>query len=264
MNALIFDVDGTMADTEELHRQAFNAAFERAGLDWHWTRPLYRELLQVAGGKERIGDWIDRLDPGPGQRIRWREQIPYLHADKTRLYGERVRAGQVALRSGVARLLNEAKAAGWHVAIASTTTAANVDALLHATLGPRALDLFSVIACGDVVRSKKPAPDIYELALRTLGIGPDDAVAIEDSAHGLGAATAAGIRTVVTPTYWTEGADFSAAALVLPHLGDPGHEIDAEPGGRLVRRAWLTMDELIALRAGPPPLDAVLALYQGA
>jgi len=264
IKALIFDVDGTLADTEEVHRQAFNAAFAHAGLDWAWSRPLYRELLQVTGGKERIGAYIDRLDLRSVQSSALRERIAEIHADKTRLYGRDVAAGRVPLRDGVARLLKEALAAGWHLAIASTTTAANVDALLHATLGARALEMFSVIACGDLVSAKKPAPDIYQLVLRTLGIAPEDAIAVEDSVNGLRSASAAGVWTVVTPTYWTEGGDFSEAALVLPHLGDLGRELDGEPGGRLKHTAWLTMRELIELSAPPPPRDALRELYQGA
>jgi HAD superfamily hydrolase (TIGR01509 family) len=246
MNALIFDVDGTLADTEDVHRQCFNAAFARAGLDWHWSRPLYRDLLKVAGGKERIGAHIARLGLRDAQRSALRESIAEIHAEKTRLYGRAVAAGEVPLREGVARLLNEALEAGWQLAIASTTTAANVDALLQTTLGPHALEMFSAIACGDVVSEKKPAPDIYQLVLRTLAIAPEDAVAVEDSVNGLRAATAAGLWTVVTPTYWTEGGDFSQAALVLPHLGE------------------LTMDRLIELRAPPRPFDPLRALYQGA
>jgi HAD superfamily hydrolase (TIGR01509 family) len=264
IKALIFDVDGTLADTEEVHRQAFNAAFANAGLDWIWTRPVYRELLAVTGGKERIAAFIDRLHLRAAQRAALYDRIGQIHADKTRLYTSAVAAGCVPLRDGVARLLEEGRAAGWHLAIASTTTAANVDALLHATLGPRAIEMFSVIACGDLVAEKKPAPDIYQLVLRTLGIAPEDAIAFEDSVNGLRSAAAAGLWTVVTPTYWSEGGDFSEAALLLPHLGDPGHEIDGEPGRRLEHAAWLTMQELIELTAPPQPFDSLRDLYQGA
>jgi len=263
-NALIFDVDGTLADTEEVHREAFNAAFANAGLDWSWSRPLYRELLQITGGKERIGAYIDRLDLRDAQRRSLRGRIAEIHAEKTRLYGRVVAAGHVPLRDGVARLLDEAQAAGWCLAIATTTTAANVDALLQATLGPHAIERFSAIACGDLVSEKKPAPDIYQLVLRTLGIAPEDAIAIEDSVNGLRSASAAGLWTVVTPTYWTEGGDFSEAALVLPHLGDPGREIDNEPGRRLRRAPWLTMSELIELSTPLAPFNSLRAAYQEA
>lgn len=264
IRALIFDVDGTLADTEEVHRRSFNTAFQRARLDWAWSREQYRELLRITGGKERIGAYIESQALRDGERKALQARIPEIHADKTRIYSSVVAAGNVPLRDGVARLLKEARAAGCQLAIASTTTAANIDALLQATLGARGLDMFDVIACGDLVGTKKPAPDIYQLALRTLGVTPDEAVAFEDSVNGLRSAVDAGLWTVLTPNYWTEGGDFSDAGLLLPHLGDPGRELPGEPGGRLRHAGWLTMAELIELRTPPPAPNPVRALYQGA
>jgi len=219
IEALIFDVDGTLADTEEAHRVAFNLAFERHRLGWSWTRADYRGLLNVTGGKERIASHVRSLAVDDRERQRLLALVPHIHTEKTRCYSAVVADGGVPLREGVESLLHEASAAGCRLAIASTTTAVNVDALLGATLGQRGLDLFSVIACGDQVRAKKPAPDIYQLALATLGLGPEAAVAFEDSAHGLASAVAAGLWTLVTPTFWTEGSDFGAAGLVRPGLG---------------------------------------------
>jgi len=250
IEALILDVDGTLADTEEAHRIAFNRVFEQHRLRWCWSRAEYRQLLEIAGGKERLAAYIDSLPVGPAQRQRLLGRVPELHADKTRCYGEVVGDGGVALRDGVERLLNEAVAEGCRLAIASTTTAANIHALLGATLGPRGLDLFAVIACGDQVRAKKPSPDIYRLALDTLGLPPEQALAVEDSAHGLRAATAAGLWTLVTPTFWTQGGDFRAAGLVLPRLGGPDQPLPGEPGGVLRRRAWLGFDELVRIARG--------------
>ena len=218
IEALIFDVDGTMADTEEAHRVAFNLAFERYRLGWAWQPAEYRELLKITGGKERMAHYIDHLDVPPQERRRLSMLLPDIHAEKTRFYSSFVADGAVPLRDGVAALLDEALAAGYLLAIASTTTAVNIDALLQSTLGPRGLDMFSAIACGDQVRAKKPAPDIYRLALRGLGMLPEHAIAFEDSPNGLRAAATAGLRTVVTPTFWTEGGDFTAAALLLPGL----------------------------------------------
>ena len=229
IEALIFDVDGTLADTEEAHRIAFNLAFERHRLGWSWNRSDYRTLLQVTGGKERIAAHIAQLGLAEAERRRLLALVPAIHAEKTRFYSSVVADGGVPLRDGVAALLDDAAEAGLRLAIASTTTAINIDALLQATLGPRGLDLFSVIACGDQVRAKKPAPDIYRLALANLGVAPEHAIAFEDSVNGLRAATAAGLRTVVTPTYWTEGGDFSAAHLVRANLvGLRLHELSAE------------------------------------
>ena len=218
IEALIFDVDGTMADTEEAHRVAFNLAFERYRLGWAWQPAEYRELLKITGGKERMAHYIDHLDVPPQERRRLSMLVPDIHAEKTRFYSSFVADGAVPLRDGVAALLDEALAAGYLLAIASTTTAVNIDALLQSTLGPRGLDMFSAIACGDQVRAKKPAPDIYRLALRGLGMLPEHAIAFEDSPNGLRAAATAGLCTVVTPTFWTEGGDFTAAALLLPGL----------------------------------------------
>ena len=248
--ALIFDLDGTMADTEEAHRTAFNLAFERVRLGWKWNRTEYRELLKTAGGKERIAAYVATLSMSSAERKRVSELMPKIHAEKTRFYSSVVKDGAVPLRDGVARLLDEALAAGCRLAIASTTTAVNVDALLQSTLGTRGLAMFSVIACGDQVRAKKPAPDIYQLALTRLGLSADQAVAIEDSFNGLRAAVTAGLWTVVTPNFWTEGGDFSKAGLVLPRLGDPSHPLEGEPGGQLRSAAWLTFRELTQ-RAAP-------------
>jgi HAD superfamily hydrolase (TIGR01509 family) len=245
IEALIFDVDGTLADTEEAHRTAFNLAFERCGLGWKWGRNDYRELLKVTGGKERITSYITSLGASDAEKRKLIERIPDIHAEKTKFYSSVVSDGAVPLREGVERLLDEAEAAGLKLAIASTTTAVNVDALLQATLGVRGLERFSVIACGDQVAAKKPAPDIYQLALRHLGLPGANAIAFEDSVNGLRSARAAGLWTVLTPTFWTEGGDFSAAGLVLPHLGDSTHPLEGEPGHKLKAAAWLTVDELM-------------------
>jgi len=255
IKALILDVDGTLADTEEAHRVAFNLAFERHGLGWKWNRAAYRDLLEVTGGQERLRAYIDTLAVSAAEQQRLRERVPALHAEKTRFYNSAVANGGIALRPGVERLLGEAIDAGCRLAIASTTSAVNIDALLKATWGARGRELFSVIACGDQVRAKKPAPDIYQLALTRLGIGPAHAVALEDSAQGLAAAVGAGLWTLVTPTAWTEGHDFSAAGLVLPSLGDPRHPLPGEPGCSLHLAGWLSFAELRALARTPHGID---------
>lgn len=245
--AFIFDVDGTIADTEEAHRVAFNLAFERHGLGWRWESAQYRQLLNVAGGKERIHSYIDSLPVGAAERIRLGGMVRDVHFDKTRLYSAVVKDGAIPLRTGVQRLLEEALEQGYKLAIASTTTAVNIDALLQSTLGTRGLDMFSVIACGDQVAHKKPAPDIYQLALRWLDLLPQHAIAFEDSHAGLRAANAAGLRTIVTPNFWTENHDFVEAALVIPHLGSPELPLPDEPGRQLQSSAWLTCDEAVRI-----------------
>jgi HAD superfamily hydrolase (TIGR01509 family) len=221
--ALLFDVDGTLADTEEIHRRAFNAAFAAAGLDWFWDRTLYRELLAVTGGKERIRYYLDRFrDAASGTGVS-DAFIARLHRAKTDCYTRALTKGDVPLLPGVERLMIEARGQGLQLAIVTTTTPANVTALLKHSFRSDTSDWFAVIAAGGVVANKKPAPDVYYHALENLGLGAEQCLAIEDSANGLRAALAAGVDTLITINRYTEDHDFSGAALVLDHLGEPGH-----------------------------------------
>ncbi|MCU0805984.1 MAG: HAD-IA family hydrolase [Burkholderiales bacterium] len=226
IEALIFDVDGTLADTEEIHRQAFNAAFQEARLWWNWSPHQYAELLPISGGKERIAAYVATLDQPEAAKRELLGRIGELHRAKTRIFTSLIAGGRAPLRPGVARLIREARDAGLKLAIASTTTPANVEALLETHLGPDAPRWFAVIAAGDKVPMKKPAPDIYDLALAVLGLAPEVCIAFEDSAKGLAAAKAAGLFTVVTPTFWTRTDDLAAADLLLPSLGDPDAPLD--------------------------------------
>jgi beta-phosphoglucomutase-like phosphatase (HAD superfamily) len=233
LKALIFDVDGTLADTEEAHRGAFNEAFRQHGLDWNWSKPKYAHLLRVAGGKERlkahIDSLVDSLALTAGESLELAGRIAAIHRTKTEIYTSMVQAGQVPLRDGVERLIDEAAAANVQLAIASTTTLDNIETLLRTALGRYSLPRFAVIGAGDQVRHKKPAPEIYRFVLRELARSAEDCVAIEDSRNGLTAAKTAGLYTVVTPSYWTLAEDFSAADLVLPSLGMLGiREIDRQ------------------------------------
>jgi HAD superfamily hydrolase (TIGR01509 family) len=221
LQALIFDVDGTLADTErDGHRVAFNAAFAEAGLDWHWSVELYGQLLAITGGKERIRHFVATCQPPlpPGEDLN--ALIARLHQAKTRHYTALLAQGGIPLRPGVKRLLQEARAAGIRLAIATTTTPENVTALLEHTL-PESLSWFEVIAAGDIVPAKKPAPDIYFYTLEQMGLPPQACLAFEDSENGLRSAQQAGIPTVVTVNDYTRDQDFSGAALVLDHLGEP-------------------------------------------
>lgn len=218
LKALIFDLDGTLADTEETHRQAFNAAFIELGLWWDWSPPQYAQLLAVSGGKERLRHYIEALRVPVLERARLLETVSAVHETKTRIYTEMVARGRRPFRPGVLSLLSAARAAGLRLAIASTTTSANVYALLQANLAPGSGIGFDVVSCGDQVRAKKPAPDIYQLTLACLRLPAESCIAFEDSLNGLRAAKAAGLATVVTPTGWTLEEDFSAANLVLPSL----------------------------------------------
>ncbi|SFC95276.1 haloacid dehalogenase superfamily, subfamily IA, variant 3 with third motif having DD or ED [Thiohalospira halophila DSM 15071] len=223
LKALLFDVDGTLADTErDGHRVAFNRAFADAGLDWHWDEPLYGELLAITGGKERIRHYLAQHRPDEDLPADLDGLIADLHAAKTRHYTELLATGAIPLRPGVERLLREAREAGLRLGVATTTTPANVTALLESTLGPESVEWFEVIAAGDIVPAKKPAPDIYHYALEHMGLGPGEALAFEDSANGVRSSVAASLPTVVTVNDYTRDHDFTGAVTVLDSLGEPG------------------------------------------
>ena len=219
LQALIFDVDGTLADTErDGHRVAFNRAFDEAGLDWNWSAELYGELLYVAGGKERIRFYLEKYRPEitiPDDGF-----IVSLHANKTKHYREILAGGEIPLRFGVKRLIEEARREGVRLAIATTSALPNVTALLEQTLDP---SWFEIIAAGDIVPAKKPAPDIYHYVLKEMNLDAKDCLVIEDSHHGLLASRGASLPTVVTFNDYTQGHDLSGALLVLNHLGEPEH-----------------------------------------
>jgi HAD superfamily hydrolase (TIGR01509 family) len=218
LRGLIFDVDGTLADTEEVHRQAFNAAFALQRLPWFWGHRVYCELLKVAGGRERLAHFIDALEISAAEKMKLLARVAAIHSDKTRFYARFVAEGRVALREGVSALLEEARHADLKLALATTTSYANVEALFTHSLGRQALKWFAVTATGETRLPKKPAPDIYIHVLGKLRLAPREVIAFEDSEIGVKAAKAAGIFTVVAPTIWTAGDDLSAADLRLDGL----------------------------------------------
>lgn len=223
LHALLFDVDGTLADTErDGHRPAFNQAFADAGLDWHWDVALYGKLLAVTGGKERMKYYIDHFRPDYRKPADFDELVADLHRAKTRHYSALAAAGGIPMRAGVKRLLIEARAAGLRLAIATTTTPENVTVLLEHSLGTGTQEWFEVIAAGDIVPAKKPAPDIYHYALEKMGLDPAACLAFEDSENGLRASLGAGLKTLITVNDYTLDHDFSGAAVVLSDLGEPG------------------------------------------
>lgn len=217
LHALIFDVDGTLAETEEAHRTAFNQTFAEVGLPWAWDQTLYRALLAVSGGKERMLHYATHYDP---ERLTQglREQIPALHQRKTDLYTTAVAAGGVPLRPGVARLIAEAQAAGLRLAIATTTSRANVVALMEGATGGTGHGWFETMVCAEDAPIKKPNPQAYVEALRRLDLPASACLALEDSRNGVQAATGAGLPVVVSESVYTTGDDFTGARAVFPDL----------------------------------------------
>ena len=217
--ALIFDVDGTLAETEELHRRAFNHAFARHGLDWHWDRAVYKDLLRVTGGKERMRAYHARQWIAPPLSD---ADIAELHRIKTDHYAELIQTGCCPLRPGMAELLDAARARGQRLAIATTTSHGNIDALLSQALGPRWAVDFDAVVAGDDVRHKKPAPDVYLEVLARLKLDGPDCLAIEDSGNGLIAASRANIPVLITRSMFFRDDDFAAARIVLDDLSELG------------------------------------------
>ncbi len=229
MSALIFDCDGVLADTErDGHLPAFNRTFAEFGLPVRWSEEEYAEKLRIGGGKERMASL---LTPGfvreaglPEDADGQRAALAEWHARKTAIYTAMVAEGALPARPGVARVIGAALDAGWTLAVASTSAEPSVRAVLEHVAGPDQASRFGVVLAGDVVPAKKPAPDIYEMALDRLGVPASDALVIEDSRNGLEAASAAGLRCLITVNGYTEDEDFGEAALVVSSLGDPGGE----------------------------------------
>lgn len=220
IKAIIFDVDGTLADTEEAHRISFNKAFAENKLDWNWDVALYGKLLKVTGGKERIKHYVEICLPDFHKPADYEGFVKNLHLTKTRHYTTMLSEGLIPLRPNIQRLIAEARQAGLRLAIATTTSPENVTALLKQGLGGNGESLFEVIGCGDIVPKKKPAPDIYDWVLHKMKLDAADCIALEDSENGLHSSLAAGIKTFVTTNNYTRDQDFSGAAAIFDDLSN--------------------------------------------
>jgi HAD superfamily hydrolase (TIGR01509 family) len=216
--ALIFDVDGTLAETEEAHRQAFNTAFAGAGLDWRWERAVYKDLLRVAGGKERIRAFDSSRDTQPP--LLSDAEIAELHRIKSKLYAELITNGGCPLRPGIRALLDAARKRGQPLAIATTTSRDNINVLLAASLGEDWAQWFTAIVAGDEVPRKKPAPDVYLKVLSQLNLPASQCLAIEDSGLGLAAASGAGIPVLISRSAYFSDDNFTGAAFAIDDFTD--------------------------------------------
>ncbi|WP_222106169.1 HAD-IA family hydrolase [Catellatospora sichuanensis] len=256
VTALIFDCDGVLADTERYgHLPAFNQTFAEFGLPVRWDEQEYGRKLAIGGGKERMASLLTPefvaaagLPHDPAGQA---EAVAAWHRRKTEIYTAMVAAGDLPARPGIARIAEQAHAAGWLLAVASTSAEPSVRAVLEHAVGPDRARDFTVLA-GDVVPRKKPAPDIYLLTLDRLGLAPHQAVVIEDSHNGLAAAAAAGIACVVTVNDYTADEDFTGAAFVVDSLGEPdtgpvtvlANDSPASPG------TYVTLADLAAVLVG--------------
>ncbi len=253
--ALIFDCDGVLADTERYgHLPAFNETFAAFGIPVTWSDAQYAQKVLIGGGKERMASLFTpefvAANNLPTDDAGRRAMLAQWHRHKTASYTALVAAGAMPARPGIARIVDEAAAAGWQLAVASTSAEPAVRAVLeHAVGADRAAD-FRVFA-GDIVPAKKPDPAIYQLAVKTLGVPSDQVVVVEDSSNGLRAALGAGLTCVVTVSTYTADEDFTGAALVVSSLGDPDGEpasVLADPNG-LHPSSFVRLEDLQRLLA---------------
>jgi len=235
---LIFDCDGVLADTElHGHLQAFNQMWKKLGVDWQWSPEQYAEKLKIGGGKERMRSLFEepafqKVFPVPESEPDRKALLAKWHQEKTAIYQEIIASGAIPPRSGIKRIAEAALGAGWKLAVASTSAKSSVEAVLVHVVGETTAKHFAVLA-GDVVEAKKPAPDIYLLAVEKLGIVAAHCVAIEDSRNGLLSALGAGIEVLVTTSWFTRAEDFSEARLVVSALGDPAGERSVVSGNQI-------------------------------
>jgi HAD superfamily hydrolase (TIGR01509 family) len=249
LRALLFDFDGTLVDSEELHRRAYNLTFLRFDLGWSWNTVQYEKLLAISGGSERIAAYIDDLKLAPGEADKLRQLVPGIHRTKTKLYGELLAQSANRLRPGVVRLFGEAREHGIQIGIAATSALSNVQSLLATVFAGALGQAIGSVVAAELVERKKPSADIYRLLLSTLRVSAADCVAFEDSANGLAAAKAAGMCTVVTPSRWTGGQDFAGADLLLDKLGDPDDPLDDGDAARIGGARYLDIAQINGLHA---------------
>ena len=220
LKAIIFDMDGTLADTEDIHRIAFNQAFAENKLNWEWSVAEYKQLLAISGGKERIRNYFQIQKTLPDENTDLWHLAESIHKRKSDIYREMLIAGQIQLRSGVRRLIDDAINNNIILSIATSSSHSNVETLLQNALGEEAMSLFSVIVTADTVEDKKPSPAVYQMVLSELGLNAQNCIAIEDTYNGNKAANSANLKTVITTHLYTYDDDFSNASLVVDQLGE--------------------------------------------
>ncbi|KAI3435308.1 uncharacterized protein J3R85_006237 [Psidium guajava] len=243
-SALLFDCDGVLVDTEkDGHRISFNDTFQERELGVTWDVDLYGELLKIGGGKERMTAYFNKTgwpEKAPKSEQERKEFIVSLHKRKTELFMSLIEKKLLPLRPGVAKLIDQALAKGVQVAVCSTSNEKAVSAIVSCLLGPQRAEKIKIFA-GDVVPRKKPDPAIYLLAASTLSVDPSSCVVVEDSAIGLAAAKAAGMKCIVTKSGYTAEEDFINADAVFDCIGDPPEErFDLTFCGSLLKKQYVS------------------------
>lgn len=230
LKGIIFDVDGTIADTEEIHRQAFNQTFEEFNINWHWSVEDYRDILHISGGKERFRKFLNE-DIELKSTIKDPENfIHELHKRKSQIYRMLLEDDSIELRPGVIRLINEAQEKGIQLGVATSSSMANLNSLFYTTMDLEPCELFNSIVTSDTVQEKKPSPAAYECVLSGLSLKAKNCIAIEDTQNGNLAALAAGLKTIITTHAYTIDNDFNGASIVTNNLGEPDKAFSLSQG----------------------------------
>ena len=243
LRAVLFDVGGTIAESEEIHRKSFNDAFKEYGLSWYWDEAIYRELVFIGGGKERINYYITRAWPEMLKQKNFTSYVSALHKVKSQIYEEYLNDLRIKARPGIIRLLKELKDHKIRLAIVSDTTEQNLTNLFKKGISINPSEWFEVVAHGGCADQKKPSPEIYLWALEKLKLHPNSCIAIEDAPRGVEAATDADLKVIVTPSLYTKNENFEKASLVISDLGEPAKPFEVLSGNSL-NHSYMNVDLL--------------------
>jgi HAD superfamily hydrolase (TIGR01509 family) len=250
LKGIIFDVDGTIADTEDIHRQAFNHTFKEYGIDWHWPANDYREILLISGGKERFRKYLKEDEELKNKIDDHEDFVQKLHKSKSKHYRKLLKSDGIQFRPGVIRLINEAREQGIQIGVATSSSMANLRTLFKKVLNIEPNELFNSIVTSDTVQDKKPSPAVYQCVLAGLGLDADHCIAIEDTQNGNLAALAAGLKTIITTHAYTIDNDFTGASIVADHLGDPDNSFTVTQG-TIYDKSFVDVDLLNKIISGP-------------
>jgi len=237
LSAVLFDVDGTIAETEDFHRKSFNESFREFNLDWFWDEAMYKELINIGGGKERIEHYIKRAWPEMLDYKNLTKYINSIHKVKNEVFEDYILESEIKPRPGVIRLIKELKENNIRIAIVSSNSEKNLHILFKQGLNINPKKTFDLIAHGECTKNKRPSPEIYEWVLEKLRLPPQSCVAIEDSPRGVESAKNANLNILATPSIFTKDEDFSDAKLIVSDLGEkdtPFKKIQGETFGNKI------------------------------